>query len=417
MVSPSGPLPPSRHVRFSADKLYGDAADVFASWLKMRCVDGIVPGGAAGLVISGKAGCGKLSAVRWAMRRAELDPRALTVFYPWSSESAAGIEREMVMAAMTAGAGAVAKANALPYRVLVMRHAELWALRSMAREESSGAATPSSASRSTNTFAYWAKLMSRSKDPTRLPRVAIILLFNDLSLPKTRALVGKKAEDPDDPQSSASPGRTKRKTTGAWKHIDLDGAMISKLPELAARMARFIGSAQPMPFDGDLRAFFRRREDPFRRSTGADLDMNYNIFRASERLLSGTPIGPAEVRSAVDADTRLVHMLWVHSVSRVASPADPWVDRDVWSGLDASGILRREPGWASLEWRLCRVGAPNSVQPLRFEMERSFRTAPARRASVTSSDLAASAIAVISSDGYPFKFPRPSSSTTSTTRG
>jgi hypothetical protein len=466
------------HPRFAPPKLYGEAADLLAAWLKMRCADGLVPGGAPGIVLTGRAGCGKMSAVRWAMRQAGLDVRALEILHPWSCESAAGLERQLVNAAMTvtsAGAGsarrapslganpaseaakgsfrrrpprsatsfapsefgatpsAAAKGSAsrpalrpttyapqgqrrtarqsggsvilrsgpsragagpasLPYRVLVVRHAELWALRSAAA--ALGERPPSA--RDVNTLAYWSKLTARVVEHGRgstLPRVAIILLFPDISHPKPRGLVGLRRKGDGGRATGSFPpaagtgedggGRGEMELgqeekgegsrSAGWKHVDLDDHLLRGVVPLSARIARVMGwTGGPVPFDGDLRALFRRRQDECRKDAPHHLDLNYNIFRASQRLLGDAAMSPGEVRAAVEGDARLVYMVWAHAATHrqgigLGAAAR---DRELWSEMDARRQLTgggEASGWAVLEWRLTRTEPWARLDGLRFE--------------------------------------------------
>jgi hypothetical protein len=465
--------PDPAHPRFAPPKLYGEPAEMLATWLKMRCVDGVVPGGAPGIVLTGRSGCGKLSTVRWAMRQAGLDVRGMEIFHPWSCESAAGLERQLLHAAMTlsqavrtkqpAGLGsarpitggrlergspatapAAAAAprappspltapRALSYRVLVVRHAELWALRASAAASASTGPAPST--RDVNSLAYWSKLTARvvaGGAGGSLPRVAIILQFPDMSLPKVRALVGLKGqrqgeppEQPEQPPAQPPPsaaaigvrragerseaGRagTRKgtpepaspKPSGAtpsaamalrvtpseakgsgrppvslspWKHISLDDGLLRGVGPLSVKIARVMGwTGGLVPFDGDLRALFRRRRDACRRDAPHHLDLNYNIFRASSRLLGDAAMSPGEVRAAVEGDARLVHMVWAHSATHREGIglADAASDRELWSEQDAGGRLRgnEASGWAVLEWRLTRADPWARVGDVRFE--------------------------------------------------
>jgi len=363
-------------VFFSPPKLYGDAADTLMAWLRMRCVEGIVPGGAPGVVLTGRAGCGKVTTIRWVMRKLGIEDRALQVFHPWSAESAASMERAVVNAAVSTPPGKCA--------VLVVRQAELWALRSAAAQENSGK-RPSR--KDATTLAYWTKLVGRvcaAGKGLSLPRVAIFLCFPDMSFVRARTLVGLRGEDRadihaqddvgDSRAGAESASRTKRSVNPSWwKHIDLDDALLRNLGELSSRISRFLGNASsPLPFDGDMRALFRRRADPCRARSPHHLDLNYNIFRASTRLLDGISLPCSEVISAVDADPRLVDMLWFHSATHCTGSSVHTAarDREVWSRMDVRGQGRGDPGWAALEWRLAR-GTPDSgrvqVSGLRFE--------------------------------------------------
>lgn len=399
------------HPRFAPPKLYGEAADLLAAWLKMRCADGLVPGGAPGIVLTGRAGCGKMSAVRWAMRQAGLDIRALEIFHPWSCESAAGLERQLVNAAMTvtaAGAGSARRAPSirpsssgsvilrsgpsragagpapLPYRVLVVRHAELWALRSAAA--ALGERPPSA--RDVNTLAYWSKLTARVVEQgngSTLPRVAIILLFPDISHPKPRALIGlrRKGDGPSPNGEGSAEARGEREPLGqeekgegraaGWKHVDLDDDLLRRVAPLSVKIARVMGwTGRSLPFDGDLRALFRRRQDECRKDAPHHLDLNYNIFRASQRLLGDAAMSAGEVRSAVEGDARLIYMVWAHAAThRQGIDMDAAArDRELWSEMDARRQLMgggEASGWAVLEWRLARAEPWARLDNIRFE--------------------------------------------------
>jgi hypothetical protein len=369
----AAPTPPARPmIFFSPAKVFGDSAETLLAWLKMRCVDGIVPGGAPGIVLTGRAGCGKVTTVRWAMRKLGIEDSALQVFHPWSSESALSVERSLINAAVTTPPRKCA--------VLVLRQAELWALRSAARDESDRRAVPgaprsASSGRSTTTLAYWTKLVARlcgAGQSSALPRVAIVLCFPDLSLARARTLVGLRGEDAPDREQ----GRKKRANAAAaaWKHIDLDDHMLRNLGQLSVRISRFLepASETPLPFDGDMRALYRRRADPCRANAPRHLDLNYNIFRASMRLLDGISLSAQEVTTAVEADHRLVDMIWSHSATHCTGMniAACVRDREVWSRMDVRNQLRDAPGWGVLEWRMAR-GVPDKgriqVAGLRFE--------------------------------------------------
>lgn len=442
MVSPGG-VPSSTTPRFSPPKLYGDAAELLLTWMKMRCVDGVVPGGAPGIVLTGRAGCGKMTTIRWAMSRLKLPTSALQVFHPWSAESAQAVERQIVLAATAA--------DSAP-KVLVLRQAELWALRATAKADvENGPVGRPASSRDCSTFAYWAKLVARvvkGGHGSQLPRVAIILCFPDMSLARTRTMVGRRGEggveaaaeraaaqrvaaaaeleqreaERDHGASAAEENQAahadtfgarafgtavassksrKRKTPAPslprrreladaspqpWKHINLDDSLLRNVGPLAVRIGKFLGtgsSAHPPPFDGDMRALFRRREDPCRARTPHHLDLNYNIFRASTRLLSDTAVPSAEVRSIVDGDPRLVDMLWSHSATHRDSMQTTAMalDREMWSRLEVGGRLRGDPGWCALEWRWSRRGKVGRLLPLQFQRvpAKGFASGPAKR--------------------------------------
>lgn len=371
-------------------ELYEKPAEVLVEWLRMRCVDGVALGASPGLVLSGKSGCGKLTAVRWAMRQAGLEASALTVFHPWSSESAAAVETAMIRLAETVPMGGVVVAgrdgragrglrdipsapgarNPPPYRVLVMKHAELWAARASAREASGGSGGVAGAL----SFAQWAKRIQRQGassgsaggacSPSAL-RVAIILLFPDLSLPRARHLVGIRKERDEAGTASAQDNAG---SSSAWKHIELDHVLLMRLESTADRLAVAAGlrvspgsAGNALPFDGDVRAFYRRLADSCRTHSPHKLDLSYNIFRATQRLLGPSMISMNDVRGAVEQDDRLGFMLWFYAVQAGATGAGASTctaarDRALWSSLDVS--RGATGGWDAVEWRLSRLSDP-----------------------------------------------------------
>lgn len=395
MPPPPPRPPPVRSPFIEPPELYDKAAEVLAEWLRLRCVDGLVLGGAPGLVITGKAGCGKLTAVRWAMRQAGLDPAALEVFHPWSSASAASIEAAMVRVAFSSGRTSLLRGRkALPYRVLVLKHAELWALRS---GESPASAAPAAGA---STFAYWSKLFrqeaggggggesSHQALPSPPARVAVVLLFPDLSHTKARTLVGLRQrramqglqglQEVSGVAQEAGLLRGKEGGGGHWKHIDLDHGLLLRLGRISDRIASLLrrSPTSRLPFDGDLRAVFRRLADSCRFSSPHKLDMNYNIFRATSRLLGAANLTMNDVRGAAEQDDRIAFMLWYHCVQtaglgaeQVARDRALWSHLEPWLAADSTSL-----GWAIYEWRLRRIerdltiGATQRQPPLTFEM-------------------------------------------------
>ena len=70
---------------------------------------------------------------------------------------------------------------------------------------------------------------------------------------------------------------------------------------------------------------------------------------------------PTEIIGTVDGDPGLIDMLWFHSATHTTVNGMPFstktcmIDREMWSALDARGQIRREQGWAAVEWRLVRA--------------------------------------------------------------
>jgi hypothetical protein len=381
-MPPPPPRPKVAKVPFvNPAELYEKPAEVLVEWLRMRCADGVALGGSPGLVISGKSGCGKLTAVRWAMKQAGLDASALTVFHPWASESAAAVETAMVRLAETVPMGGVVVKGGTagiapsppptPYRVLVMKHAELWAVRASAREAGGAAAGVPAGASSSLSFAQWTQRIQRAAEGGRAAasacpqRVAIILLFPDMSLPRARHLVGVRKErgheHGEGAQGEESAAEGGAASSRAWKHIELDHVLLMRLESTAERLAAAAGvrgDGARFPFDGDVRAFYRRLADSCRIRSPHKLDLSYNVFRATQRLLGPTSISMNDVRGAVEQDDRLPYMLWFHAVQAGAAASVDSLARDraVWSSLDMP--TGNNAGWDVVEWRLSRLSDP-----------------------------------------------------------
>lgn len=157
-----------------------ELAEELSAWFKMRCVDGVLPAGHVGMIMSGRTGVGKTAILN---RAAQLAGVEIETFHPWSSASSGSFEHMVASSAMNL------KPNP---RILVVDHAEVWAGYGI-REDGT-----SSSSSNRNTFAKWTALARKD----RVKHCTIVFVCADLSISKLQ----KMAKDKKTP----------------WKYVDVE---------------------------------------------------------------------------------------------------------------------------------------------------------------------------------------------------
>lgn len=150
-------------------------------WLRLRCIEGQLPAGHVGMILSGRSGVGKTIVLQRAAKLAGVD---METFHPWSSFSSGSFEHMVASAASTV--------HARP-RMLVVDQAEGWA--GYGRDDDSA---DSRSTRSINTFDRWVKLAKKG----RVKNCTIVFTCADLSSSKLQKMVKSK--------------------TNAWRHVDVE---------------------------------------------------------------------------------------------------------------------------------------------------------------------------------------------------